>query len=47
MKGKNMEEILTAVDINCTTGEVIERPLTAQEIADNELLVQQSMARKA
>lgn len=26
----------TAVEINCETGEVIERPLTAEEIAANE-----------
>jgi hypothetical protein len=26
----------TAVEVNCTTGEVIERPLTAEEIAFNE-----------
>jgi len=26
----------TAIEINCTTGEVIERPLTADEIAANE-----------
>jgi len=26
----------TAIEINCTTGEVTERPLTAEEIAANE-----------
>lgn len=26
----------TAIEVNCTTGEVIERPLTAEEIAQNE-----------
>jgi hypothetical protein len=31
-----MTEILTSVDINCTTGEVTERPLTAEEIAQRE-----------
>ena len=31
-----MEETLTAIDINCTTGEVIERPLTAEEIGERE-----------
>ena len=25
-----------AIEVNCTTGEVIERPLTAEEIAANE-----------
>ena len=26
----------TAIEVNCTTGEVIERPLTAEELAANE-----------
>ena len=26
----------TAIEVNCTTGEVTERPLTAEEIAANE-----------
>jgi hypothetical protein len=28
-----MTTALTAVEINCTTGEVVERPFTAEEIA--------------
>lgn len=31
-----MTETLTAVEINCETGEVTERPLTAEEIAQRE-----------
>ena len=31
-----MSETLTAVEVNCTTGEVTERPLTAEEIAAQE-----------
>jgi hypothetical protein len=31
-----MSEILKAVEVNCTTGEVTERPLTSEEIADRE-----------
>lgn len=31
-----MAETLMAVEINCTTGEVIERPLTKEEIAQRE-----------
>ena len=31
-----MSEVLTAIEVNCTTGEVIERPLTAEEIAQRE-----------
>ena len=27
----------TAIEINCSTGEVIERPLTAEEIAQREV----------
>lgn len=31
-----MSETLTAVEVNCTTGEVTERPLTSEEIAQRE-----------
>lgn len=31
-----MSETLTALEINCETGERIERPLTAEEIAQRE-----------
>lgn len=34
----------TAIEINCTTGEVIERPLTAEEIAANEAAAAQAAA---
>jgi len=34
----------TAIEINCTTGEVIERPLTAEEIAANEAAQAQTEA---
>ena len=34
----------TAIEINCETGEVIERPLTADEIAANEASVAQAEA---
>jgi hypothetical protein len=34
----------TAIEINCTTGEVIERPLTADEIAANEAAAAQAEA---
>ena len=38
----------TAIEINCETGEVIERPLTADEIAANEAAATQTEAdRKA
>jgi hypothetical protein len=31
-----MSEILTAIEVNCTTGEVTERPLTSEEITQRE-----------
>ena len=34
----------TAIEINCATGEVIERPLTADEIAANEAAAAQAEA---
>lgn len=34
----------TAIEVNCTTGEVIERPLTAEEIAANEAAAAQAEA---
>jgi hypothetical protein len=37
----------TAIEINCTTGEVIERPLTAEELAANEAAAAQAEADRA
>jgi len=37
----------TAIEVNCATGEVIERPLTADEIAANEAAQVQAEADKA
>jgi hypothetical protein len=34
----------TAIEVNCETGEVIERPLTADEIAANEAAAIQAQA---
>ena len=31
-----MTEVATAIEVNCATGEVIERPLTAEEITQRE-----------
>jgi hypothetical protein len=36
----------TAIEVNCTTGEVIERPLTAEEIATQEANAADWAARK-
>ena len=32
-----MTETPMAIEVNCTTGEVVERPLTAEEIAQREV----------
>jgi membrane protein involved in colicin uptake len=37
----------TAIEVNCTTGEVTERPLTAEEIAQREAATQEAEARRA
>jgi hypothetical protein len=37
----------TAIEVNCETGEVTERPLTAEEIAQNEANAADWAARKA
>jgi hypothetical protein len=38
---------LIHTEINCSTGEVTERPLTAEEIADNERVNAEILAREA
>ena len=42
-----MSEILTAVIVDAATGEVTERPLTADEIADLEVMQAEAEARQA
>ena len=42
-----MSEVATAIEVNCTTGEVTERPLTAEEIAQREADRIAAEARKA
>lgn len=37
----------TKIEVNCTTGEVIERPLTAEEIAQREVDAANAVARQA
>lgn len=36
-----------AIEVNCETGEVIERPLTAEEIAERKAAADQAAAQKA
>jgi membrane protein involved in colicin uptake len=42
-----MTDTLTAIEVNCETGEVIERPLTAEEIAQREADAAAYAVRKA
>ena len=42
-----MSEVLTAIEVNCATGEVTERPLTAEEIIQREADRIAGEARKA
>jgi hypothetical protein len=36
LRRNTMSEVLTAIEVNCATGEVTERPLTAEEITQRE-----------
>lgn len=36
----------TAIEVNCTTGEVVERPLTTEEIAERQLWSAQAEAER-
>ena len=36
LRRNTMSEVANAIEVNCTTGEVTERPLTAEEIAQRE-----------
>ena len=42
-----MTEMLKAIEVNCETGEVIERLLTAEEIAQNERYAAEHAVRQA
>jgi len=42
-----MSDTLIAVEVNCQTGEVTERPLTAEEIAEREAAMAQAEAEQA
>ncbi len=37
----------TAIEVNCATGEVVERPLTAEELAQREVDAQAAATAKA
>ena len=42
-----MTDTPIAIEVNCETGEVVERPLTAEEIAQREVDAAAAAARKA
>ena len=42
-----MSEVATAIEVNCATGEVTERPLTAEEITQREADAASFAAEKA
>ena len=42
-----MSEVATAIEVNCATGEVTERPLTAEELAQREVDAQAAATRQA
>jgi hypothetical protein len=42
-----MTDTPIAIEVNCETGEVVERPLTAEEIAQREADAAAAAARKA
>jgi hypothetical protein len=42
-----MDDVLTAIEVNCSTGEVTERLLTQEEIAEREASSAAAIARRA
>lgn len=42
-----MSEVATAIEVNCATGEVTERPLTAEEITQREADAAAAATRQA
>lgn len=42
-----MSEAATTIEVNCSTGEVVERPLTAEELAQREADVAAAATAKA
>jgi hypothetical protein len=47
LRRNTMSEVATAIEVNCATGEVTERPLTAAELAQREVDATAATARKA
>jgi hypothetical protein len=47
LRRNTMSEVATAIEVNCSTGEVTERPLTAEEITQREADAAAFAAKKA
>ena len=47
LRRNTMSEVATAIEVNCETGEVTERPLTAEEISQREADAAAAAARQA
>jgi hypothetical protein len=47
LRRNTMSEVATAIEVNCATGEVTERPLTAAELAQREADAQAAATAKA
>jgi hypothetical protein len=47
LRRNTMSEAATTIEVNCSTGEVVERPLTAEELAQREADVVAAATAKA
>jgi hypothetical protein len=47
LRRNTMSEVANAIEVNCATGEVTERPLTAEELAQREADAQAAATAKA
>jgi hypothetical protein len=47
LRRNTMSEVATAIEVNCATGEVTERPLTAEEITQREADAAAAATRQA
>jgi hypothetical protein len=47
LRRNTMSEVANAIEVNCATGEVTERPLTAEELTQREADAATAAARKA
>jgi hypothetical protein len=47
LRRNTMSEVANAIEVNCATGEVVERPLTAEELAQREADAAAFAAKKA